>query len=254
MSRLPFKSFDRGEDGEPPTIESGGGHGPYTYDTPLRIIFKSQIPCPSSDSLGCMGTDPPDQERKPENDLKRHTTKGCGRRCICQYHLAMDQAASEHHRRTEKCPNWTALSKEIRRSLLNPGFEPSPPEVISGTKSEHNSVLTPCEAKLCDGGLESCRIVMADLDAKTERLQSLEHELEASNQQTSQTQQRCDDKIAKLENIIETLLERLRDKNVDIPSSLQKRLARECPACIVPCTPRIVVAQPCDGTALRRPT
>jgi hypothetical protein len=299
ISRLPFKSFDRGEDGEPPTKKSGGSHGPYTYDTPPRVTLKSQMPCPISDSLGCMGTNPtisemlrslqnrhrivictdccsklevPDQERKPENILKRHATKGCERRCICQGYLDMDQAASKHHRRTEKCPNWKALSKEIRWSfvwgLLNPGLEPPSPEFISGTGYEHSSVLTPCKEKPRDRGLELCRTVMADLDVKTERLQSLEHELEASKQQNFQIQQHCDDKIANLENIIETLLERLRDKNVDIPPSLHKRLTRECPGCIIPSTSSQIqkpltpestpekmasLAQPYNGPAVRCP-
>jgi hypothetical protein len=267
MTRVPLKSFDRDEDGEPPTKRSGGGHGPFTYDTP-RSTLKSQMPCPMSDSLGCMGTNPtisemlrslqnrhrivictdccsklevPDQERKPENILKRHLSIGCERRCISRSCVGMNQSNSSYHRRTEKCPNWKALSKEIRWSfvwaLLNPGLESPSPDFISGIGFEHSSVLTPCKEKSRDRGLELCRSVMADLDAKTSQLQSVEHELEASKQHNSETQQRCSDKIANLENIIETLLERLRDKNVDIPPSLQKRLTRECPTCIIPSTP-----------------
>jgi hypothetical protein len=268
MPLLPYKSSDRDEDGEPPAKRFGGGLGPSINDTPPKATLKSQMPCPMSDLLGCMGTNPtisemlrslqnrhrivictdrysklevPEKERKAENVLKRHTSTGCERRCIGQGCLGMDQATSTHHRRTEKCPNWKALSKEIRWPfiwvLLNPGLEPPFPEFVSAIGYEHSSVLTPCKEKSRERGLELCRTVMADIDAKTERLQSLEHELETSNQQKFQLQQRCDDKIANLENIIETLVECLKDRNVDIPLSLQKRLSRECPGCIIPSTP-----------------
>jgi hypothetical protein len=257
--------FNRGEDGEPPTKRSGGGHGPSVYNVLPRVGLKSQMPCPMSTSLGCLGTNStisemlrslqnrhrtvvctdcccklevPLEERKPENVLKRHMSIGCERRCLSQGCHGIEQGTSRCHRRTENCPNWKAVPKEVRWSfvwtLLNPGLEPPSLDFISSIGYEHSSVLTRSRDKPREKGMELCRTVMADLDAKNERLQSLEHKLEASNQHNSQIQQRCDEKIANLENIIETLLERLRDKDIDIPSSLQKRLARECPGLLIP--------------------
>jgi hypothetical protein len=258
-----FKSLNRGDDEGPPNKRSRGNHDPSPHETSPASSLKSQMPCPMSTSLGCLGTNPTisemlrslqnrhrivictdccfrlevaDQERKLENVLKRHISTGCERKCISQSCQDTDQDTLGYHRKTEKCPNWKAIPKEVRWSfvwgLLNPGLEPPSPDFISSVGYEHSTVLTRCKEKTRNRGLELCRTVLADLDAKAEQIQSLEHKLVMSHQHNSEIQRRSDEKITNLENIIETLLERLRDRNVDIPPSLQKRLARECPGCL----------------------
>jgi hypothetical protein len=258
-----FKSLNRGDDEQTPNKRQKGNHDPSLHETSPASSLKFQMPCPMSTSLGCMGTNPTisemlrslqnrhrvvictdccsrlevtDEERKLENVLKRHISTGCERKCISQNCQDRDQDTSAYHRRTEKCPNWQAIPKEVRWSfvwvLLNPGLEPPSPDFTSSVGYEHSTVLTRCKEKTRNRGLELCSTVLADLDAKAEQLQSLEHKLVMSHQHNAEIQRRSDEKIINLENIIETLLERLRDNNANIPPSLQKRLARECPGCL----------------------
>ncbi|KAH7400610.1 hypothetical protein DE146DRAFT_631714 [Phaeosphaeria sp. MPI-PUGE-AT-0046c] len=261
----PYKRLDNGE---PPAKKSGDGQHPKTCDMPAEPAFKSQMPCPMPESVGCMGTnstisellrslqnrhriiictecctklDVPEQERKPESLLKRHASTGCDRICIGRECSGINQPLAPYHRKTERCSNWKAIPKEVRWSfiwgLLNPGLEPPTPQFISSVGYEHANVRTPCRDRSSrDRGLQLCKSVMEDLDTKNDRLKSLEHELKAAKQDILLKQQKSDDKIANLENIIESLLERLVDKNVEIPLSLQKRLARECPGCVTPLT------------------
>ncbi|OAL00236.1 hypothetical protein IQ06DRAFT_347622 [Phaeosphaeriaceae sp. SRC1lsM3a] len=261
-------SYRRMDDGEPPAKRPGDGQRSSARDMPSEPAYKSQMPCPMPETIACMGTngtisemlrslqnrhrviictecctklDVPEQERKPENILKRHASTGCDRICISRECSGIKPSPAPYHRKTENCPNWKAISKEARWSfvwsLLNPGQEPPAPQFLSSVGYEHTNVRTPCRDRSSrERGLQLCKSVMEDLDAKNDRLQSLEQELEETRQQNLLKQQQSDDKIANLENIIETLLERLGDKNVDIPPSLRKRLARECPGCVIPLT------------------
>lgn len=284
IPRSGLTSHRRLEDGEPPTKSPRDGQGSNTWDMPSEPIYKSQMPCPMLESTGCMGTngtisemlrslqnrhriiictecctqlDVPEQERKPENILKRHASTGCDRVCIGRECSGINQSTVLYHRKMEKCPNWKAISKEMRWSfvwgLLNPGQEPPAPQFLSSVGYEHANVRTPCRDRSSrDRGLQLCKSVMEDLDAKNDQLKSLEHELQEIRQHNLLKQQQSDDKIANLENIIETLLERLRDKNVDIPPSLRKRLARECPGCVAPLTPSSLQRPPTPASTPTR--
>ena len=254
------RSSESEDDDEPPRKKPGREQGPFTLDALTPTPNSVQMPCPLLELHGCQGTNTtisellrclqnrhrivickecctqlavPDEEKKPENVFKKHTSGGCEPRCIGRSCSGVTDDTLPHHRRTEKCPSWKALSNEVRWTfiwtLVNPGQDPPAPDFPKGVGFEHSTERRPCKQQSRARGTEICAALLRDVEAKDRRISALENDLRAANDHNAQLQQRCDEKVSNLENIIETLLERLTDKNVSIPRSLQKRLHSECP-------------------------
>lgn len=270
-----LKASDRNAGGEPQAKKSGGSQTPSARDSRPSAPISSQMPCPLRKSNGCLGTNATisemlrslqnqhcivickdcctqvevsHEENSPESVLRRHASGGCEPRCISADCSATELVRSPVHRRTENCPSWKAIPKEIERSflwtLINPGQEVQAPEFLTEVGFEHSNKLKPCKEKSRTKGIGLCRNIDISFDARQERIRFLEHELEASAQRAAQIQQLSSEKIANLEqrlnekhadlgNIIETLLERLKDHRIDIPRSLHKRISQECPDCML---------------------
>jgi hypothetical protein len=252
---------EREDEEERPEKRRNRGQGHQESGLPPNLVNVVQIPCPYYESRGCHGTNPsisellrslqnkhrvvfcssccmlldvPVGQRKPENILKDHELSNCERRCInpaCAGDALGGRGA--YHIRTAKCPSWKALTKELRwsfiHSLLHDGREAPELQFVPGIAFEHNTEKRPSAQRTRARGVEVCRDLLRSLEVKEERLSTLENDLRAARDQSDRLQRRHDDKINELENIIEDLLERLTEKSIGIPPSLQKRLQTSCP-------------------------
>ncbi|KAF5668257.1 hypothetical protein FDENT_11873 [Fusarium denticulatum] len=144
-----------------------------------------------------------------------------------------DGDGAPYHRRTENCPTWQSLPSETRWSfiwgLINPGENPPDPDFYNGVGYEHNTTRRPCKQQSRPRGADICDALLRDIEERDKKRMSLETELEAEKERNAQLEQKHKKKFSSLENIIETLLERLEENNVKVPNSLQKRLQEECP-------------------------
>lgn len=233
---------------------------PAHSDAPDRPIYSDQMPCPLLEMHQCQGTNTTisellrslkvrhrivickdcckllpieDLEKKAGDVLQKHTSEGCEPRCIgisCSDRLA-DTAS--HHRRSERCPSWATLSKEERWKfiwkLVNPGSDSLEPNFLPGPGFEHSQIRRPSKRQALARGNEICAQLMRDVEAKERRISTLENDLITTKNENVQSQRRCNEKIDNLENIIESLLERLCENNIGLPGSLRKRVQNECP-------------------------
>ncbi|KAF5975432.1 hypothetical protein FCOIX_7720 [Fusarium coicis] len=181
----------------------------------------------------CTQVNVPEEERKPENVRKRHKSETCEPRCIGTTCSGTPSDEVPHHRRTANCPTWQSLPSETRWSfiwgLINPGENPPDPDFYNGVGYEHNTTRRPCKQQSRSRGADICDALMRDIEERDKRRVSLEADLEAEKERNAQLEEKHKKKIGSLENIIETLLERLEENNVKVPNSLQKRLQEECP-------------------------
>ena len=247
--------------------------------------YSKQMPCPMLELHDCQGTNTTiselfrslmnrhrivickeccaripiqDDERKIANVLQKHGT-GCERRCIGSSCVDGSSEGAPHHRRTEKCPSWATLTKEVRWTfiwtLVNPGSLPPDPEFPPGPAFEHSQERRPCKQQARARGNEICAHLMRDIEAKEKRISALEknitvaenanlqirthemanldNQLRMAKNEAELVQGRCREKVVNLENIVEDLLERLNDSGGVIPGSLQRRLQKECPRVMV---------------------
>ncbi|KAF9768188.1 hypothetical protein IL306_014541 [Fusarium sp. DS 682] len=249
------------EDGdEPPRKEFRQEQNPSNPDATAALQGRIQMPCPVQEPQKCQGTNAtvsellrslevrhrivickdcctkvhvPEEERKPENVRKRHKLETCEPRCIGTTCSGIANDELPHHRRTESCPTWQSLPNEIRWSfiwsVINPGQDTPEPSFCTGVGYEHNTTRRPCKQQSRPRGTDICNALLRDLDERDRQRNSLENELKAANDKIAQQEEKHEKRISSLENIIETLLERLVENNVKVPNSLQKRLQDECP-------------------------
>ncbi|KAF5614599.1 hypothetical protein F25303_14069 [Fusarium sp. NRRL 25303] len=170
----------------------------------FRVANRCLAPCNNRKSARVQV---PKDERKPENVSKRHKSETCEPRCIGTTCSGIPSDGMAHHRRTENCPTWQSLPNETRWSfiwsLINPEENPPDPDFYTGVGYAHNTTRRPCKQQ--------------------------SRAREAAKERNAQLEEKQKKKIDNLENIIETLLERLEENNVKVPNSLQKRLQDECP-------------------------
>jgi len=222
--------------------------------------YPGQMSCPMLESHDCQGTNTtiselmrslmnrhrivickecctrlpiPDEEKRPVNILQKHVSDGCERYCIGTSCANGAEHSTSFHRRTERCPSWATLTKEARWTfiwiLVNPESDPPEPSFPPGPAFEHSQIRRPCKQQARARGNEICAQLMRDIETKERCISALENDLTTSKNENMQTQQRCNEKTANLENIIESLLERLCENGIGLPGSLRKRLQNECP-------------------------
>ncbi|KAF5708534.1 hypothetical protein FMUND_10553 [Fusarium mundagurra] len=239
-------SSQEGDGEEPSRKQSRQEKNPSNPEASTSFQGRIQMPCPVQQPQKCQGTNAtisellrslevnvPEEERKPENVRKRHKSETCEPRCIGAACSGTPSDEVPHHRRTANCPTWQSLPSETRWSfiwgLINPGENPPDPNFYIGVGYEHNTARRPCKQQSRPRGADICDALMRDIEERDKRRVSLEAELETANKRISQMEDKQKKKIGSLENIIETLLERLEENNVKVPNSLQKRLQEECP-------------------------
>ncbi|KAF5534282.1 hypothetical protein FNAPI_12433 [Fusarium napiforme] len=248
-------------DGEGPSRkQSRQEKNPSNPEATMSFQGRTQMPCPVQQPQKCQGTNAtisellrslevrhrivickdcctqvnvPEDERKPENARKRHKLETCEARCIGTTCNGTANDGAPYHRRTENCPTWQSLPSENRWSfiwgLINLGENPPDPDFYHGVGYEHNTTRRPCKQQPRARGADICDALMGDIEERDRRRVSLEAELEAEKEGNAQLEEKHKKRISSLENIIETLLERLEENNVKVPNSLQKRLQEECP-------------------------
>lgn len=181
----------------------------------------------------CAKVQVPEDKRRPENVRKLHKAEVCEPRCIGTTCSGIPSEEMAHHRRTENYPTCQSLPSETRRSfiwgLINPGENSPDPDFCRGVGFAHNTTRRPCKQQSRDRGADICDALVRDIEERDKKRISLEVELEAAKERNAQLEEKQKKKIDSLENIIETLLERLEENRVKVPNSLQKRLQEECP-------------------------
>ncbi|RAQ99693.1 hypothetical protein DDE82_007996 [Stemphylium lycopersici] len=269
------RSSERDEPGDDPPRKKQNRDREFTISDALQpFSYAQQMPCPFLELDGCQGTNTtiselmrslanrhrkvicnkcctllsvPEEDKKPLNMLQKHASEPCEPRCIGTSCSTEPAGNVPYHRRTGQCPTWQTLSKEVRWkfiwTLVSPQLEPPVPNFEQGPGYEHSSHRRPCKQQSRARVKEICTDLWRDIEAKEKRISTLEHELSTSNEQNTQMQQKHDNKVRNLENIIETLLERLSDKAIDVPRALRRRLRQECPTIIVD---EPVIPEPAD--------
>ncbi|KAG5787670.1 hypothetical protein H9Q69_013268 [Fusarium xylarioides] len=253
-------SSQEGDGDEPSRKQSHQEKTPSNSEATTSFQGHTQMPCPVQQPQKCQGTNStisellrslevrhrivicrdcctqvnvPQGERKPENVRKRHKSETCEPRCIGTTCSGTPNDEIPHHRRTENCPTWQSLPSEIRWSfiwgLINPGEKPPDPDFYTGVGYEHNTTRRQCKQQPRARGADICDALMRDIEERDKRRVYLEAELKAANERNVQLEEKHKKRTSNLENIIETLLERLEEHNVKVPNSLQKRLQEECP-------------------------
>ncbi|KAG5745396.1 hypothetical protein H9Q72_009624 [Fusarium xylarioides] len=252
-----------GDEDEPSRKESRQEKNPSRSEAVASFQSRLQMPCPVNQPQKCQGTnatisellrslevrhrtvickdcctkfDVPEDERKPENVRKRHKSVTCEPRCIGTACFGITNDDIPHHPRTENCPTWQSLPTETRWSfiwaLVNPGKNLPEPSFYTGVGFEHNTSRRQCKQQSRARGADICDALMRDIEERDKKSISLEAELKEANeeiQSNAQLEEKQKKRIGSLENIIETLLERLEENNVKVPNSVQKRLQEECP-------------------------
>jgi hypothetical protein len=253
-------SSGRRDEDEPSRKKSSDDRNKVILDTLISTSNSIQMPCPLLEAHSCQGTNATisellrcllnkhriivckeccsllavsEEERRLENVLKKHTAEGCEPRCIGSSCASMTDPVLPHHRRSESCLSWKALPNETKWTyiwtLVNPGQIPPSPAFQCGIGFEHNTERRPCKTTARTRGTEICATLLRDAETKDRQISLLEENLRASNDRLAQLEQRYNEKSSNLENIIETLLERLEDHKINIPRSLRNRLQAECP-------------------------
>ncbi|RAR13016.1 hypothetical protein DDE83_003682 [Stemphylium lycopersici] len=253
-----------GSDDGPPRKKRNRDQESIIFDAWQPSSCANQMPCPFLELDGCQGTNPtiselmrslanrhrkiickdcckllsvPEGEKKPLNVLQKHASERCEPRCIGTSCSTEPADNAPYHRRTEKCPTWQTLTKEDRWKfiwmLINPESDPPVPNFQQGPGFEHSTQRRLCKQQPRARVNEICADLWRNNEAKEKRISTLEHELSMSNEYSKQMQQKYDDKVGNLENIIETLLEHLSDKAIDVPRALRRRLRQECPTILV---------------------
>ncbi|KAF5007596.1 hypothetical protein FDECE_6082 [Fusarium decemcellulare] len=173
------------------------------------------------------------KQKNKQKNKQNDQQKGCEPRCIGTTCSGVINDGSKSHSRIATCPTWQSLSREVRWSfiwgLLNPGLPSPAPDFTVGVGFEHSTERRPRKQQLRVRQKEICIALADKMKEQEKHASSLEHKLRAVNDKNDQLRQQYDERIGSLENIIEALLERLEDKNVSVPKSLQKRLHNECP-------------------------
>ncbi|KAH7092057.1 hypothetical protein FB567DRAFT_516389 [Paraphoma chrysanthemicola] len=239
------------------------------------------MPCPLFESQNCLGTNPTISElvrclatnhqiiicvecctlldeapggKKPEEVLKEHrSSTNCLRRCIsklCAGNVGI------YHKRTPKCPSQRKIANELWRfiwTLVNPGQEAPVVHFGTGIGYLHDKVRSPRTKRANDRSKrnraqEIVQDIEEDLEVKERRIQVLENEVKAANDNLNhiqrvhelrllQSQQDhahslddCKQKISEQDEIILDLLERLLSSGRSLEPSLQRRLKRVCPS------------------------
>lgn len=272
------RNFDKEDDNESPSKRSNRGPDAFSHTAIPQGSDTVQMPCPLLESSRCHGTNVTisellrslqnrhriaickdcctqlsisPQDKKAEHVLKKHASEGCEPRCIARTCQSNTDDDALHHRRTENCPSWKALPISERWTfiwtLVNPGKVPPTSEFPVGLGFEHSTERQQLKRRPRARGLDLCADIFRDVEAQDRKIFTLERDLAESADRNVQLQQRFDEKTVNLENIIETLLENLIDRNMTIPKSLQKRLHRECPRIMneveLSCTP-VLPAKP----------
>ncbi|KAF5537112.1 hypothetical protein FPHYL_12802 [Fusarium phyllophilum] len=253
-------SSQEGDGDEPSRKQSRQEKTPSNSEATTSFQGRTQMPCPVQQPQKCQGTNStisellrslevrhriiickdcctkiqvPEDERKPENMRKRHKSETCEPRCIGTTCSGTPSDGEPHHRRTENCPTWQSLPSDTRWSfiwgLINPGENPPDPCFYTGVGYEHNTTRRPCKQQSRARGADICDALMRDIEERNKKQKSLEADLNAANERNVQLEEKHKKRIGNLENIIETLLERLEENNVKVPNSLRKRLQEECP-------------------------
>ncbi|KAH6878971.1 hypothetical protein BKA58DRAFT_378329 [Alternaria rosae] len=252
------RSLEReGDEDEFPNRRPNRGQGVYVPDAYQDSNHPGQMSCPMLESHDCQGTNTtiselmrsltnrhrivickecctrlpiPDEEKRPVTILQKHASHGCERYCIGISCASSADDSTTLHRRTERCPSWATLTKEARWTfiwrLVNPEANPPEPNFLPGPAFEHSQMRRPCKQQARARGNEMSAQLMRD---KERRISTLENDLTTAKTENMQTQQRCNEKIVNLENIIESLLERLHENGIGLPGSLRKRVQNECP-------------------------
>lgn len=175
----------------------------------------------------------PDEEKRPVNVLQKHASDGCERYCIGTSCANDAEHSTSFHRRTERCPSWATLTKEARWAfiwiLVNPESNLPEPSFLPGPAFEHSQIRRPCKQQARARGNEICAQLMRDIETKERRISTLENDLTTAKSENVQVQQRRNEKIVNLDNIIESLLERLCENGIGLSGSLRKRVQNECP-------------------------
>lgn len=244
------------DDGEPPKKKPNQKRDPSSVDTPSSKGRCKRIPCTQRD---CLGTDEeislllrslmhhhkivicPDcctrltikDGEKSEEVWKSHKTEQCERQCISRACSGIADDAPRPHRRTTNCVSWRALGDEEKwafiYTLANPGQTPPTPDISEGAGLRHSRERILRQPRKQARGTEIVEALAKSIEAKDRRILELESDLTAANARNTQLQQGRDDQRTDQEYIIWTLMERLTDKNISIPASIQDRLSSHCP-------------------------
>ncbi len=247
---------DEEDDGEPPKKKPNQKRDPSSVDTPSSKGRCKRIPCTQRD---CLGTDEeislllrslmhhhkivicPDcctrltikDGEKSEEVWKSHKTEQCERQCISRACSGIADDAPRPHRRTTNCVSWRALGDEEKwafiYTLANPGQTPPTPDISEGAGLRHSRERILRQPRKQARGTEIVEALAKSIEAKDRRILELESDLTAANARNTQLQQGRDDQRTDQEYIIWTLMERLTDKNISIPASIQDRLSSHCP-------------------------
>ncbi|KAF5647033.1 uncharacterized protein FTJAE_1864 [Fusarium tjaetaba] len=236
-------SFQEGDGDEPPRKESRQDKNPSSSEAIASLQGRPQMPCPVQEPQKCQGTNAtisqllrsleerhrivicqgccskvhvPDDGGKADIVRKRHKSQPCELRCIGTTCSGTPSNGAPYHSRTENCPTWRSLPSESEVVFYldshQPRREPARPGLLHRPR-----------------GADICDALMRDIEERDKGRVCLESELEAAHERNVQLEERQKKKLDSLENIIETLLERLEENKVKVPNSLQKRLHDECP-------------------------
>ncbi|KAH7068113.1 hypothetical protein BKA63DRAFT_106363 [Paraphoma chrysanthemicola] len=272
---------EQDNDDKPPSKRPNCGPDPMLLDDKTSPANELLMPCPLLESQNCLGTNPTISEllrclatnhqiticvecctlldeapggKKPEEVLKEHrSSTNCVRRCIsklCAGNIGI------YHKRTPKCPSQRKMANELWRfiwTLVNPGKEAPVVQFGTGIGYLHDKVRSPRTKRANDRSKrnraqEIVQEIEEDLEAKERRIQVLENEVKAANDNLNQTQRvhelrllqsqqdhahslnNCMQKISEQDEIILDLLERLVKSGRSFEPSLQRRLKRVCPS------------------------